>query len=144
MRLTFPYLALLLAGLGMAWVLAIQPPAADRFDSPEMQLAMARGKEVFLSHCTGCHGAEANGKGPLSEQLTGTRPRDFTQPEVAETPADSLRKTILLGGQSRNLNPMMPGWQTALSDQEIDDVVVFVQAVSRHGAIPPVLEPTLR
>ena len=107
---------------------------ASRPAAPDKE-AYVRGQKVYAQRCFFCHGEQADGNGPLSAQLTGSKPRDFRQKHLAERPPDALKRTILNGGEAVGLNPMMPAWGGILSPQEIDDVVVFIQTVSRHGRI---------
>ena len=103
-------------------------------DFPDRE-AYLRGKKVYEQRCFFCHGMQADGKGPLSADLTGTKPQDFRLDYLAALPPDSLKRTIREGGKAVGRNPVMPGWSGILAPQEIDDVVVFIQTVSRHGRV---------
>ena len=39
---------------------------------------ISRGRELFLQHCAACHGAKADGHGPLADELS-PRPADLRQ-----------------------------------------------------------------
>ncbi|MBP1623858.1 MAG: putative Cytochrome c subfamily [Acidobacteria bacterium] len=52
-------------------------PAALMKESPEL---VARGKELFESNCTQCHGPQGRGDGPAAATMT-PRPRNFTSPD---------------------------------------------------------------
>ena len=65
--------------------------------------ALARGEEVYLDHCVGCHGVAGDGRGPAAPRLL-TKPRDFrqgtfkfhsTSPGALPTDEDLIRVTTL-------------------------------------------------
>ena len=97
--------------------------------------AYQRGLKVYEQRCFFCHGEQADGNGPLSAQIQGPKPRDFRLRYLSALHPDSLKHVIQQGGEAVGLSPMMPSWEGVLSPQEIDDVVVFIQTVSRHGRV---------
>lgn len=88
---------------------------------------VARGKPVFESHCTACHGTGAVGD-------PNWRKRDaegyFPPPPLNGTahawhhPLDWLRGTIVNGGQAR-----MPAWGDQLSPEDIDATIAWFQSL---------------
>jgi len=132
MRIYFGVVGLALLVAGCADTDASVPPV-ERSLSPE---AFAQGKKIYRQRCQFCHGEKADGKGPLATEMEEPKPRDFRLPDLAQRPPDALETIVRLGGEAIGKNPMMPPWEDVLSDQEIKDVVVFVQAVSRYGRIP--------
>lgn len=108
-------------------------PPIERTLSPE---AFVQGKKIYRQRCQFCHGEKANGQGPLSVDIEEPKPKDFRLPDLAQRPPTALQEIVRLGGEAVGKNPMMPPWGGILSEDDISDVVVFIQAVSRFGRIP--------
>ncbi len=73
--------------------LALPGAAAQRSDAPPSQLdiLVARGKQVYDRYCIGCHGEKGDGKGPGARLLI-VKPRDFTKGvfKFRSTPSGTL------------------------------------------------------
>lgn len=89
---------------------------------------MARGARVFQENCAICHGPEAQGH------------PDWQTPGVAAAPPlngtgnDWKRKraelvAVIKTGVKRKNEQVMPGWEGRMSEQEIDDVITWFQAL---------------
>jgi mono/diheme cytochrome c family protein len=89
---------------------------------------MARGARVFQENCAICHGPEAQGH------------PDWQTPGVAAAPPlngtgnEWKRKhselvMVIKAGVKRKNEQIMPAWAGRLSEQEIDDVITWFQAL---------------
>ena len=93
-----------------------------------------RGAEIYTVRCALCHGDEGDGMGPATERLNPP-PRDFTMAqykirttgfeEIAPADADLVR--MIHDGMP---GTAMPGWGDLLSEQDIDDLVVFIKTLA--------------
>ena len=108
---------------------------AERYvseSSPERTFNFAqitRGRKLFVANCAVCHGANAEGapnwrqRGPDGKYppppLNGTG-------HAWHHPMKALRMTIRDGTQK--IGGKMPAWGDKLSDQEIDDIIVWFQS----------------
>ncbi len=75
----------------------------------------AKGAEVYVGHCASCHGVD--GSGGSGPSLTGE----------AEDPTEIA--AVVVNGDGE-----MPGFAGALSDQDMADVVAYVEIVLQSGA----------
>ena len=91
----------LVAGLLFGTVAFVQAePKAQSSD-------VARGKALFVRHCTGCHGPEGGGDG--YKFLRGPDPANLRLPSIRKKSDADLFQTIHEG------RPNMPPWNTRLS-----------------------------
>ncbi|MBM9500297.1 cytochrome c [Leptospira sp. 201903071] len=86
-----------------------------------------RGSIVFRTYCVLCHGENADGKGRLAEgkipppaNLTKTLLNDAQKEEI-------IRK----GGMGVNRSPFMPPWKDELSNEQIKDVISYINFISK-------------
>ncbi len=84
-----------------------------------------RGQATFVVNCARCHGIHADGKGYVSDQLQ-PRPADLTHSTKG---AEAKEFIIRAGGPALGLSSGMPRWQGRLSDQEIKDILKYLQSV---------------
>lgn len=112
---------------------AQQAPRYARFAAmPLEQLAgdpdaMGEARSLFANGCAGCHGSDARGA-PGFPDLTDA---DWL---FANDP-DTLVTTIGAGRLG-----VMPGWQAALTDAGVDEVVAYVQSLSGTAVNPDLIE----
>ncbi|OGI49109.1 MAG: hypothetical protein A3B81_07475 [Candidatus Muproteobacteria bacterium RIFCSPHIGHO2_02_FULL_65_16] len=103
----------------------VAPLGADRLASMD---SVVRGAGLYQEHCAQCHGPEAQGH------------PDWQTPGVAAAPPlngtgnDWKRKKYELVGTIKNgvirkREPVMPAWKGRLSDQEIEDIIAWFQAL---------------
>lgn len=97
-------------------------------DRPVSTESLLRGVRLFQEHCAQCHGPEAQGH------------PDWRNPQVVAAPPLNgggnvwkRRKpemiAIIRNGAMRHGEPVMPAWKGRLSDQEIEDVITWFQAL---------------
>lgn len=102
-------------------------PGAPRVSDPEQ---VARGGEVFRTHCSACHGHRA--QGAFNWQKLGADGKFPPPPLDGSAHAWHhsmawLQDTIRNGTVSRGGG--MPGWSRVLSDAEIDAVIAYFQSL---------------
>lgn len=113
---------LLLAGL-LLW--APVPVAGEgRPGDPE------RGKAVYLEICAACHGPGGKGDGPRAPGLP-VRPRDHTDPSMNALSDAHLYRVIKEGGGAVGKSPLMLGYGSVLSEEEIWDLVAYLRLLAR-------------
>lgn len=84
-----------------------------------------RGEVVYKTNCILCHGVKADGKGRASV-LFDPPPADLTMSDKN----DEYKKMIItLGGKAMARSEVMPIWGEQLSEQQIDDVVVYLRTI---------------
>ncbi len=92
------------------------------------------GKPVYDKWCAGCHGVDGRGSGPAAAYML-PRPRDFTQAlyQIRTTSSGSLPTDadILRMIDDGMPGTAMPGWRTALSSQERNNLVSYLKTFSR-------------
>ncbi|MEZ4972835.1 MAG: cytochrome c [Cyclobacteriaceae bacterium] len=87
--------------------------ACGRFTTEE-KAKLARGSEVYLTHCVSCHGTEGDG-------LQGAYPT-LLKPEIAKANTDRAIHLIRIGsGVEGGMKPI------ALTDKELVEVVNYIQ-----------------
>lgn len=105
---------------------SLQAPLGS--DRPLSVESVMRGARLYQEHCAQCHGPEAQGHPDWENpQVTAAPPLDGTGNEWKRNKADLV--AIIKNGARRNNEPVMPALGTRLSDQEIDDIVAWFQAL---------------
>ena len=85
-----------------------------------------RGEVVFKTNCILCHGLDGTGQGRASS-FFDPPPADLTQ---SDKNSDYKKMIITQGGKAMGRSDGMPVWGDQLSEQEIDDVVAYVDTLS--------------
>lgn len=80
-----------------------------------------KGKAVFSSSCVPCHGPEGRGNGVAAPALKPP-PADFNSPDSKKKAPAELLTTIVDGKPGSS----MPSWKSALSKEDIQDVLAYV------------------
>lgn len=92
------------------------------------QITVERGKKIFESQCSMCHGENADGNGEVAQEMKLNLP-DFTKPDTLKGRTDGeLYKIISLG------NPVMPAQDKRMRDLQLWELVNFLRATG--GAVP--------
>jgi mono/diheme cytochrome c family protein len=98
------------------------------------EASLARGAELYTTHCASCHGDGGMGDGPASTAL------DPVAAPIAHTSQmlgdDYLFWRISEGGAMSPFNSAMPTWAATLDEQERWDVINYIQALGSGSATP--------
>ena len=86
--------------------------------------SIARGKELFAINCQMCHGATAEGNGPIAPFLVNFKPANLTSDVVQSKSDGSIFLTI-----SNGLEGRMPALNENLTVSERWDVVNFIRTL---------------
>ncbi len=129
---------LMSAGLSLVWsqsdeeaaeaaVVAPIPASADAVKNPveRTQTSIFRGKQMFSSQCTMCHGHDGKGTGDLVERLQLPMP-DFTDPAMQKSFSDGALFYALTEGHGR-----MPAQHDRFSDETKWDMVNYVRSLEK-------------
>ena len=84
-----------------------------------------RGEAVFKANCILCHGVKGDGKGRASV-LYNPPPADLTRSDKND---DYKAMIIRLGGKAMGRSEVMPVWGEQLSNQEINDIVIYLRTL---------------
>ncbi|HEY5602982.1 MAG TPA: c-type cytochrome [Gammaproteobacteria bacterium] len=84
-----------------------------------------RGQAVFYTNCILCHGINGDGKGRASV-LYNPPPSDLTR---SDKNIEYKRRIVSLGGAAMGRSQVMPIWGEQLSEQEINDVVDYIEKI---------------
>ena len=106
--------------------------------NPNDMAMVARGKDVYATYCLSCHGDGLRGNGPLSEALNPP-PTDFSAPHAKVHPDADLIYWIQNGVQGT----AMPGFRSQMSDQQIRDVIAYIQNWQQNPDVVAVATPVL-
>lgn len=100
------------------------------------QQILSSGKELFQRHCTGCHGVEADGKGPAAAMLS-PKPRNLVKGsfKFRSTPSGSLPTTadLIRTIDQGVLGASMPSFKF-LSQSEKLALATFVKSLRKDWA----------
>jgi len=97
----------------------------DRLSSLD---TLVRGARLYQENCAQCHGPEAQGHPDWQNpQVIAAPPLDGSGNVWKRSRNDLI--AIVKNGASRNGVPAMPGWNGRLSDQDIEDITAWYQAL---------------
>ena len=103
------------------------PVAAD-------EESLARGREIYATYCTTCHGDGGMGDGPTAESL------DPAPAAIAHTSQmlgdDYLFWRISEGGAIEPFNSSMIAWKAILNEDSRWDAINYVQALGKGTVMP--------
>jgi len=84
----------------------------------------SKGKALYEKQCLFCHGAQGHGDGVMGKSLTPP-PADLAK---TKGKSDNELLTIIQNGRPPTA---MPGFKAQLSEQEIQDLVVYIKTFGR-------------
>jgi mono/diheme cytochrome c family protein len=88
------------------------------------EISVERGKKLYETQCSMCHGEKGDGKGDMVADLK-INPPDFTKPETLAKRTDGELFAIIQLG-----SPDMPGQGTRMSDTYKWELVNYLRALS--------------
>jgi high-affinity iron transporter len=113
--------------LRLALSLSLTMCQAARADEPHP----AVGAQVYAKYCTLCHGVSGRGDGRAA-LIQQRKPADLTKSvHTFEYKLDIVRR----GGAAMNRSPSMPAWSEVLSDEEIKEVVAYLQTLLEQDTV---------
>ncbi|PJZ51433.1 c-type cytochrome [Leptospira adleri] len=89
--------------------------------------SVIRGSIVFRTYCALCHGENADGKGRLAEGKIPP-PANLTKTFLSDAQKEEI---IRKGGMGVNRSPFMPPWKDELSNEQIKDVISYINFISK-------------
>ncbi len=93
----------------------------------------AKGKRLYSTYCSNCHGASGKGDGLAAKSLQ-IKPANHTDGKfMSQLSGKYLHDIIAKGGSGVGKSPFMPAWGSLLKEQQIRDIVSYVRSLS----IPP-------
>lgn len=98
------------AGMGIALLVPSSTAAQEPGDQQQ-------GREVFEQNCAMCHGADASGMMGMHPSLRGATER---------LSREGVEVTIRIG---REVTPPMPAFEGRLSDEDISDVIAYLDTL---------------
>jgi len=104
------------------------PPemAGRKNPTPADKASLVRGKQIYDASCASCHGASGKGDGPAGKALN-PKPADLAAMAPQHPPGDLAWKIETGRGP-------MPPWKGVLTQNEIWDVVNYVQNFDANTA----------
>ncbi len=94
------------------------------------------GRELFLTSCATCHGADGTGAQAPAVGLP-IQPPDFTESSFASRePAADWAGVVTYGGPLRGFDRLMPAFGDALTREEIDLILAYVQTLYEDKSWP--------
>jgi mono/diheme cytochrome c family protein len=86
--------------------------------------SIQNGEKLFLNNCSGCHGLAARGDGPDAEFL---EPKPTNLRAMAGHHSDGDQAWKITNGKDP-----MPAWGDMFSENQIWDIVNFIQSLKRN------------
>ena len=104
------------------------PTTALILDAPASLAELSRGARLFEEQCAQCHGPEAQGHPDWQTPgVVAAPPLNGTGNDWKRTRAQLV--AIIKKGAKRGSEPVMPAWNGRLTDDEIDDIIGWFQAL---------------
>ena len=88
-----------------------------------------RGEPLYQRYCVGCHGVDGRGGGKNFMPHVGTLAKKGYIDLLED---DYLTLIIAEGGEAIGKSAFMPSWKTALSKDDIADVIAYVRTLALH------------
>lgn len=98
--------------------------------------AWPNGRELYLNSCANCHGPDGTG---ARAQMVGLpiQPPDFTESAFASRePAADWAGVVTHGGPIRAFDRLMPAFGDALTRDEIDRILAYIQTLYEDKSWP--------
>lgn len=111
-------------GVTGAWALGLALGAAAAAAEPDA------GPRLFAERCSGCHGDDGRGDGPMAPALV-PKPRDLRTAAFWRDRTDADLRTAVVKGKP---GTMMPPFAGVLTDAEIDALVRFMRTFAPADA----------
>ena len=99
------------------------------------QPLIARGKDIYASRCSVCHGEQGDGRGPAAAGLPLKPPSFLDTRMVNEMAGNYWFWRVTEGGlvePFKSMGSVMPAWKTELSVEERWAVIAYTHTLSGH------------
>ena len=107
----------------------------EPWTTPEFGMASVdRGKVIYKEYCAQCHGFTGKGDGPGASGLE-PKPAIHANIPFEKMPTDYLYNVINHGGAAMGKSPSMPYWGLTIGQQGVADVMAYVKAAFKGGAV---------
>ena len=96
---------------------------------------IARGKDIYATRCSVCHGEQGDGKGPAAAGLPLKPPSFRDARMVNEMPGNYWFWRVTEGGlvePFKSMGSVMPAWKTELSPEDRWAVIAYTHTLSGH------------
>ena len=87
----------------------------------ELRRPAIRGAIVYKTYCTLCHGEKGDGNGRAAKLA------DSDSLIIKPRPESYYKKIVLKGGAAVGVSSFMPMWKEELSEEQINDVLVYLK-----------------
>jgi mono/diheme cytochrome c family protein len=115
---------------GSALAFASAGVLASTHDMRPASAPAPSGAALFAKYCSLCHGAGGAGDGRAAS-VQKVRPANLT---VSTRPRSYKMRIVREGGAALGRSSSMPAWRDVLTDEEIAEVVEYVQLLNpRNG-----------
>ena len=88
-----------------------------------------KGRGVFITRCTLCHGKFGEGDGRMARVIKDPPPFNLT---LSGAPDSYLKEIIAKGGEAMGRSSRMPPWGGDLTPMEIDSVILYLKTIRTH------------
>lgn len=116
--------AAIMLGLGLTSGMALAADTAADIKAAKGKPAV-RGSIVFKAYCVLCHGERGDGQARADRLYGGSNSL-----AIKARPREYLEKIVRQGGEAVGASKFMPVWQDELSEEQITDVVAYLENVS--------------
>jgi mono/diheme cytochrome c family protein len=117
----------IVAGLAFAYRSLLQAAITPN-PIPSTSQSIERGRTLWKLDCEACHGPQGRGDGPAAAALR-KKPKDLTR--IARPP---IFPNGIVAYRIANGGEVMPAWKSALTEQDIWDLVNFIRAQRSEAA----------
>ncbi len=112
--------------IATAYAQVIQATATPLLARDGPDAAHFRGSLVFFNYCVTCHGPNADGNGRAAK-LYNPKPANLRE---SDKNTAYMRLIIRSGGKAVARSEYMPPWGEELTDEQIGDVVAYLQSIN--------------
>jgi mono/diheme cytochrome c family protein len=122
----------------LAFAFLLAGPSSCSHGESRRAKAIARGRDLFALHCSGCHGRKRLDLGIVPPDLRGIFDRRFLPSGRSATEA-VIRSTILTGRSG-----IMPSFEGTLSAADIQDIILYLHTLKAPAktATPAIETPS--
>jgi mono/diheme cytochrome c family protein len=103
------------------------PTSFQRSSTGFSAASIAQGRALYAQHCTGCHGADGRGQGPLAAAQP-VWPPNLSGPLLWRRADGDLLWRVLHGMQDRHGAPTMPAFDGLFGEREAWALIDFMKA----------------